>query len=355
MQQTPAIRVAVLNPNGRDPFLDYTGPLDGYRQGVHPPINFHAYAAATRGAFFDSTSALMESTHRFDACLVLIRRRTWLTLEAVKTLKAAGHRVLVAWKECGPYQIANQLDSDKAVAAYEQILLECDGILSATQIAPPRLGDISPAGFHDKLTYMPTPYPIEDRQWDYSVEPSQRSGILIGTRDFSCPFRNHLRALTVAADLSAKFSTHVTVINSQKRTGRRVLKRLASTFQSGQLRIVEGTLPYDQYLQLIASHRFVFQLDQGHVPGQVAGDTLLCRSICVGGNSAIEAEVFPDFSTASNTEAQILKKVLELFDEKTYATAIERSHQLGRQKVGYEAVAGMLAEAILPDDRPANR
>jgi hypothetical protein len=47
----PPVCLAVLNPKGRDPYLDYSRGPDSYQRGVHAPINFHAYAAATNGAF----------------------------------------------------------------------------------------------------------------------------------------------------------------------------------------------------------------------------------------------------------------------------------------------------------------
>lgn len=42
----------------------------------------------------------------------------------------------------------------------------------------------------------------------------------------------------------------------------------------------------------MARHKIVLQLDRSHVPGQVAGDALLCRIPCVGGDGAIERITF---------------------------------------------------------------
>lgn len=141
MSQSPTpVRLAVLNPGGRDPFVDYADGPGVITPGVHAPINFHAYAAATRGAFFDSTEAVLKAGPRFTAVLVLIRRRVWISLQAVRRLKAAGHTVLVAWKECGPYQITEQLRSSRVLESYQEILSLADGILSPTVAPPPRWG-----------------------------------------------------------------------------------------------------------------------------------------------------------------------------------------------------------------------
>ena len=49
------VHLAVLNPKGRDPHIDYRNGPESFNSEVHAPINFHAYAASTMGAFFDST------------------------------------------------------------------------------------------------------------------------------------------------------------------------------------------------------------------------------------------------------------------------------------------------------------
>jgi len=56
---------------------------------------------------------------------------------------------------------------------------------------------------------------------------------------------------------------------------------------------VSQPLSYPEYLRLMARHRYVLQFDQSSVPGQVAGDSLLCRIPTVGGNGAVERVAFP--------------------------------------------------------------
>ncbi|PYL12778.1 MAG: hypothetical protein DMF43_07395 [Verrucomicrobia bacterium] len=61
-QSVDDFRLTVLNPGGRDPeqhFQETTGP----GEGEHPPINFHGYAACTRGVFHhDPRRAIAEGT-----------------------------------------------------------------------------------------------------------------------------------------------------------------------------------------------------------------------------------------------------------------------------------------------------
>ena len=48
--QVDDFRLTVLNPGGRDREQQFH-ELPAPEQGAHPPINFHAFAACTLGAF----------------------------------------------------------------------------------------------------------------------------------------------------------------------------------------------------------------------------------------------------------------------------------------------------------------
>ena len=337
--------LAVLNPEGRDAKIDYADGPGEYLEGQHPPINFHAYAAATRGKFCNSIDDVM-GDGRFDAVLVLIRQRVGLSLKAVKALKNKGHQVWVSWKEAGPYQITSQLRSSKILSHYQEILDLADGVLSPCSILPPRWGWITADAFAHKTRFIPTPYPVEFSQWDYSIPAEQRRGVMIGTREFFEPARNHLRTLAEAARLCAETDENVTVINGDKKAGRKILSQLEESFPESRLRVIDRPLAYDAYLRLMASHRLVFQLDRGSVPGQVAGDALLCRNLCAGGNSAIEELAYPDLCDDSRISlSEALENMHGILNDKTaYQKAVESSQALATEKVSYSAVARQLSD-----------
>jgi len=337
--------LAVLNPKGRDPFLDYAKGPECYDPGVHAPINFHAFAAATCGAFFDSPEEVLASRDRFDAVLVLIRRRTWISLAAVLKLKRAGMRVVVAWKECSHNQISRQLGSARAIRAYGELLEAADGILSPTLAWPPRVGTISQEAFWRKLKFIPTPYPVDLPAWDFSMPLERREGILIGTREFKTEARNHIHAITRAASLAHEFDiSRVTVINSDRSRGLRILRELERTFPPGCLRIHETTLPYPDYVKLLSSHRFVYQMDRSTVPGQVAGDCLLARTICAGGSSTIEKMAFPDFSDDGTIRMKNVFERIEhiLHDDEEYLAAIRKSQKVAAKSLSFASAARQL-------------
>ena len=338
----PGFRLAVLNPGGRDPHVAYADGPGAPGDSGHPPINFHAYAAATGGDFLDSVKTALTGDH--DAVLILIRRRVKVSLEAVRKLKEAGRTVLVSWKEAGPYQIAEQLRSSSTLDSYQEILSLADGVLSPCAVLPPRWGWISAAEFARKTRFIPTPYPLESSDWDFGKPIEQRKGILVGTREFFTPIRNHLLTLAESATLTADLNVPVTVINSDKKAGRRMLQQLEESFPEGSLRIIDRPLPYREYLDLMASHKLIFQLDRGAVPGQVAGDALLCRTLCAGGNSAIEQLIFPDFADNSGSSLDALRtKVRHLLsDDHAYRAAVDAANQRSKENISYSVVAAQL-------------
>ena len=166
------------------------------------------------------------------------------------------------------------------------------------------------------------------------------------------PTRNHLRTLAEAARLCAETDENVTVINGDKKAGRKILSQLEESFPESRLRVIDRPLTFDAYLRLVASHRLVFQLDRGSVPGQVAGDALLCRTLCAGGNSAIEELAFPDFCDDSRISlSEAVEKISAvLSNDSDYLKAVDKSQSLAAEKVSYSAVARQLKDFLLSSE-----
>ncbi len=324
------MRLAVLNPRGRDPeqsFSDFAGAPNAHS---HPPVNHHGYAACTGGGFYRSVSALPQGR-----VLLLVRRDLRLCLKTLGELKKQGRTVAVAVKECGLFQVGELLAKAGGVALFGEICAGADACLAST----PELAPLLAAAGGRRVEFIPTPYPVEDARWDFSAPAGRRKGIFIGTREFGVPSRNHLAALLCARAIASTENETVTVINSEGAAGRRALAGLG--FAVGRLRVVEGKLPYPDYLRLMAAHRLVFQLDRGAVPGQVAGDALLCGMPCAGGDGAIDRLVFPEL-TGKNTgqTLEIVKGLLA--DPVLCERRIEESRAAARKLVSFTAVAERL-------------
>src|SRR5438445_2604517 len=275
-------RLTVLNPGGRDQeqqFHDLRAP----GEGAHPPINFHAFAACTLGAFHrDARRAIAEDT----LVLLLLRSDFRASERALSDLKKQGRTVAVSLKETGLHQIAQQLRDRAKLSRFMKIVAEADGCIATT----PEAAEIYKCarGKHDAATvaFIPTPYPIEDRRWNLSLPATEQSGIFVGTREWDVPSRNHFAALLVARQLCETTGEPVTLVNLDGHKGRRLLDELR--FPEGKLPLIEKQKPYPDYLRDVAQHKIVLELDRSHVPGQVAGDALLSRIVCVGGDGAIE-------------------------------------------------------------------
>ena len=90
-QSVDNFRLTVLNPGGRDPEQPFHS-LAAPGEDAHPPINFHAFAACTFGAFHrDTRSALAEKT----PVLLLLRGDFRASERALTDLKKGGRTVAV--------------------------------------------------------------------------------------------------------------------------------------------------------------------------------------------------------------------------------------------------------------------
>jgi len=184
----------------------------------------------------------------------------------------------------------------------------------------------------DGIEYLPTPYPIEDENWNWAVE--NRSGIFLGTRELGVPSRNHLAALLAAKKLSDATKEPVTVFNFDRRRGAKLISEIGFR----KIRVHEKRMGYRAYLGEVARHKIVFQLDRSRVPGQVAGDALLCRSVCVGGDGAIERIAFPETCGEKRSDAELIEIAKRLLANENERRAVaERATAIAKEKLSFRA------------------
>ncbi len=337
-QSADDFRLTVLNPSGRDPEQHFHDTIDP-SAGEHPPINFHGYAACTRGAFhYDTRRAITEET----PILLLLRGDFRNSEGALGELKKHGRKIAVSLKETGLHQIAQQLCDRAKLSRFITILAQADGCIATT----PEAAEIYQRARwkHDPSTvaFIPTPYPLEDRQWNFSVPPDKHTGIFLGTREWDVPSRNHFAALLVARQLCEATSEPVSVVNLDGYKARRLLWELK--FPDGKFRVIEEEKAYPDYLRMVAGHKIVLQLDRSHVPGQVAGDALLCRTVCVGGDGATERIAFPKTCGEGRTISEISSLALDLLkNADARAAIIGESQKRALERLSFQAVRSQLA------------
>lgn len=273
---------AVLNPGGRDrEQVAEGGRIPQPGQG-HAPVNFHAYAFCTGGGFYREAERIPRS-HRH--VLVLLRRNGREALPAVRSLQRAGHVCWVACKEAGVEQVQEQLGRRGVAEGWRKVLQEAEGALSPTEHLLPLYEALGAR----RVAWVPTPYPVEYPEWDFGGE-EKRAGVFLGTREFSVKARRHLVALRLAGVVAGRTGRALSLLDDGSCPGwlRRELQR-----EIPQLEWIPSPLPYPDYLRLLARHEVVFQLDGSGVPGQVAGDCALARTLLVGGHGTNERILFP--------------------------------------------------------------
>ena len=265
--------------------------------------------------------------------LVLLRRDLKPALAAVRELKAKGKTVAISWKESGLHQVAQQLKTPGSIVHFKEICSLADAALSST----PDLLSLYLAEGARHADFIPTPYPVGDPRWDFSIPLAERRGVLIGTRELEVPSRNHLIAVLSAASL-ATLGEPVTVFNKDGRAGRKWLGSI------GGITVQEGRLAYSDYLRMVARHKLVFQLDRSAVPGQVAGDALLCRIPCVGGDSAIERVAFRSLCGGGPVDVRRSVELARhlLGDPALMAQTVADSQSAAAESASYESVAAKL-------------
>ncbi|HWM25326.1 MAG TPA: hypothetical protein VNP98_10910 [Chthoniobacterales bacterium] len=324
--------MTVLNPGGRDPEQHFPDGA-GETAQPHQPTNFHAYAACTRGSFHrDAKRAIAEAT----PVLLLLRGDFSASERALTALQKAGRIVAVSLKETGLHQIADQFRDPARFSRFRRIVIQADGCIAPT----PEAADFYRAirASPDRVAFIPTPYPLDDRRWDFSRPIEERSGVFIGTREWNVLSRNHLGALVVARQLSEQTGERVTVFNFDRRKGARLIAGIG--FASEKLRMLDRKLSYPEYLREIARHKIVLQLDTSFVPGQVAGDALLCRVPSVGGNGAIDRLAFPQSCGFARSIEDIGRTAFRLLTDGThYQQSVAGMEPVATRRLSFKVVA----------------
>lgn len=319
------LRLTVLDPGGHDPEQDFAPGVPPPNEDAHPPVNFHGYAACTGGTFERNVTRAIRTGR---PVLLLLRGDFKQTQRALGALQKHGLPVAVSLKETGLHQIARQLSDPKRAERFRAIVQAADGCLAATPEA---------LAFYGCGQFIPTPYPTADPRWDFSRPLGERHGIFIGTREWDVPSRHHLAALVLALGLGEP----VTVFDEDPRRCRKVLAALGLPLDA--LRILERRLPYRDYLAEMARHKIVLQADKSAVPGQVAGDALLCRMPCVGGDGAIDRLAFPATCGYGRSLGQLRELASRLLrDSAFYSATVTAAEEEARQRVSYAAVATQL-------------
>lgn len=337
-----SLPVCVLNPAGRDPDQDFSagaGQPDAGGRPAHPPVNYHAYAACTRGMFLRSLPRALEAT---GPVILLARGDLRSTATALRSLKRAARPAWIAVKEAGRHQVAALLGDAGRLARFTALLREADGFLASTPWLVPFCRGLGA----NRATFLPTPYPVEVPAWRFDRALPERQGILVGTREFDVPSRNHLAALAAALAVGRETGVPVSVFCAGDRRDLALLRALEP--DPTRLRVLPGPIPYADWLRCLAAHRIVFQMDRSGVPGQVAGDALLCGTPCVGGDGAVEQVAWPDSNGIGRDTVELQQiSVSMLTGDAVWRDAVGAADAIARAGVSFGAVGAELQTLLV--------
>jgi hypothetical protein len=234
--ESRSFRLTVLNPGGHDREQSFPDGA-GEAGGGHAPVNFHAFAACTRGSFQRETSrAFAENT----PALLLVRGDFRASQHALVELKRQGRVVAVSLKETGLHQIAQQLRAPGKLSRFIKIIATADACLGTTPEAADVYRSFLRSTDPKRVAFIPTPYPVGDTRWDFSRSIDERSGIFVGTREWNIPTRNHLAALLLARQVGELTNEQVTVFNGDGRAGAKLLATL--DFRPTRWRVIDRRL-----------------------------------------------------------------------------------------------------------------
>ena len=123
------MKLAVLNPKGRDAELHFADGAGAPRDESHAPVNFHAFAACTGGGFFRDDRAIPA---KMKSVLLLLRHDLKASRQALMELRRAGKTVVVSFKEAGAFQIAALLAKPDNLTLFREICARADAAIATT-------------------------------------------------------------------------------------------------------------------------------------------------------------------------------------------------------------------------------
>lgn len=330
----------VLNVDGRDPAQDFSGANTAPDPEVHAPVNYHAYAACTAGSFHKAASAVPDSAERV---LVLLRQRNLVAARAaVRQLRERGCSVWVSLKESGGLQVSELISEPRRWKEFCDVCRSANGCLSST----PDLVVLYRSTGAQNVVFIPTPYPVDLPEWNFACSMALRNGIFVGTREFDVLSRRHTIAVTAAVSVGIQKACRVVVFNPDGKRGEKMLEAIRESTGIGpKLEVIHGRLAYPDYLRVMAMSRVVWQLDRSRVPGQVAGDALLCGVPCIGGDGAIDRIGHPVTHGDGKSDGELLEKLEVLMsDDVVYQSAVEASKAAAHSSLSFGKVARQLQE-----------
>lgn len=317
-----------------DPRLAMLDP-SGISAQCQVPIGLAAFADCTGARIYRGPATIPAGA---TAVLLVLDRPLARCLEMLLSLQSSGKIVVVTFAESGNMPIADLIDKPDGLRCFFEICRCADAAVATTADSE----EILRCSGARNVDFIPVPCPVGCPGWDFSVSPDRRRGIFVGTADFFPHYSNHAAALLSLRDLAGQLSEPVTVVRSDRRFDRRMLRQLRRRWPRGLLNVVPGPVPPDRLVQLMATHKVAYQLEWAGGAGQIAALALLCKIPSVGGHGTTERIAFPWLCGVGRTTDELTGLVTGLIRNPKAAEAVT-------------AAAGELAAAHLSPEEARSR
>jgi hypothetical protein len=234
--------------------------------------SWHSIPCSLKSEFFAYNGQSFHECYKYDAFIVLFNHDPEHLIPFIKKLKLMGKKVAVGYHESFE-DLMQKCSSDFGwLSGAKKLVKESDFYLNVC----PSYKETIDLLFEKKsvYTYHAAPGGIYDH---LKKSLDKREGVMISTRTFSQRIkRNTLWSLLEANEYCKKNDTFFTFVCEDN------LNNLPS-FEN--MKLINGPLDYNSWLELISNHKFVYGRDEASTLGQVMLDAAIVGVPAFGGNS----------------------------------------------------------------------
>lgn len=234
--------------------------------------SWQSIPCALKTEFFPYNGTNFHECYKYDAFIVLFNDDPEYLIPFVKKLKLMGKKVAVGYHESfDDLMLRCSHDFDWLKNA-KNLVKESDFYLN---VCPSFKRDVELLFEKESVhTYHAAPFGKYD---SFKKKFQDRSGVLITTRSFNQRLRrNTLWSIIQVNEYCKKNNTNFTFVCEDRISRLPAFDRMVA---------MAGPLSYNDWIELISRHRFVYGMDEAKTLGQVNLDAALVGVVGFGGNS----------------------------------------------------------------------
>lgn len=265
------------NPNTThlesDEYIDYRSRFNSFFSGdkiLKRCTSWHSLAAATETEFFVYNKDKWQGVYQYDDILMLVNRDLMNLIPLLQKLKLMKKKVILAYHE-GIQDLTRY--PEKYLQLKQLVEQHASGYYNVIFQYHPFFQSF----INKPVVSFGHGAPIE---WQHSFKKDikDRKGILIATRSLRNDFLTRNTFIAIASLCKSFPEETITYLNEDGIQG----KDYIAQFGFQNLFIIDGALPYEEWLNLISTHKLIAHFDQSQNLGQVCADGAMVDVLSVG-------------------------------------------------------------------------